>query len=853
VRRPPATRGALTAATLLTIAALGACQGASDAPAPKPEAGAQQASPAVEEKKPPPSDAELSDVRAPKRPRPRAGDRQPMQPIDLGKASLVYSGPAKPSADLDRYELHPWKVGERAFVAVDRANLRKEPSKDGAIAGQLPLAAEVKIKRKLEPSKVGHRVGRWYEVDVVGAAADDPKRTGFVFDSTLTPLAGKADLDGDGEDETWAVAWTARFRVAVRIGEPALASEDRRSTGFTARVERKHPSQGGTLRVRGARAGGGFTLLMPTVCPKARPSCAGVVISYVQEGGPVPRALGKAQAVTRLQVADGEPTLRVRDYGFDDGDLRNTWYRDGSEWKNASCPSCGSRKLSELAVHKPVDRFAPAVEADGLAPKFRGKCQAIGKIERGPHEGRTLINCPVDPADKAPVPTSANHRFIEDREKLILVGGRGDSLVLKGMRLVRDRVVGKDPGATVTGLIDEQKHHVLYEDARGKVVGFAKTAASMDKRDEERMVFVHRELGPVWTPGALTADGAPAFGDEGLFVPVGSLLVHAADGETGIYRYEPGFTNESINWEVDELAHLGGNYTHSSSFHSVCGMNRYFSAVVELDDASLERVATVPDKEGRPMPIWRAKKGDAYYGEFLAQLRGAQAEAAKAGATGLSLPSADKLYDDFAFFFWRDSFGRLLRFTKSDYEIPDLCEPVLYLYPEAEQAVRVRVGGVAIARSAPRAIANEWSVVARPDGRVRGAGGALHDYLFWEGEGGRFSFPSRGAVVARDDVEDFLRRSVVTLGLRGREVHEFVDTWTPRLTRYERVAIAFHDRETIDRLAPMSIEPAPDHVIRLLMDWRPVAEGHVLAPQRLRDVARPGGGFVAVEWGGVMR
>ena len=88
------------------------------------------------------------------------------------------------------------------------------------------------------------------------------------------------------------------------------------------------------------------------------------------------------------------------------------------------------------------------------------------------------------------------------------------------------------------------------------------------------------------------------------------------------------------------------------------------AAVVELADASLERVGHVRDHERAPMPVFRAKKSDAYYARFRTELE---------TAGHAQPPSVDALHDELGFFFWRDSFGRLLRFTRDDLEPPDDC------------------------------------------------------------------------------------------------------------------------------------------------------------------------------------
>lgn len=177
-----------------------------------------------------------------------------------------------------------------------------------------------------------------------------------------------------------------------------------------------------------------------------------------------------------------------------------------------------------------------------------------------------------------------------------------------------------------------------------------------------------------------------------------------------------------------------------------------------------------------------------------------------------------------------------------------LGKPVIYLYPEAETQVSVRVElaqGRFIA-SRP-AIGSGWQVTARPDGTLTDSQGQSWPYLFWEADcPARFDF-SRGFVVPSGQTEEFLRDSLARLGLNQAETAEFLEFWLPRMEENPYNLVSFQQQAYTD-LARLEIDPAPDTLIRVFMAWKPLDESIEIPPQDLQAPARQG--FVAVEWGG---
>ena len=204
-------------------------------------------------------------------------------------------------------------------------------------------------------------------------------------------------------------------------------------------------------------------------------------------------------------------------------------------------------------------------------------------------------------------------------------------------------------------------------------------------------------------------------------------------------------------------------------------------------------------------------------------------------------------------FFWFDSMGRLIKFKKAEY-IPQVeCgKPVIYLYPEEKTNVSVKIepkGGFTFTEPD---YGTGWNVLANPDGKLIDLNSSItYPYLFWEGRGGIYTTPEKGFVVLSSEIHNFLIEKLTKLGLNEKERADFMEFWEPRMTGAPYFFVTFMGNRVMDEIAPLTITPKPDSVIRILMDYTPLekpipVEGYdIKTPQR--------NGFTVVEWGGVLR
>jgi hypothetical protein len=197
--------------------------------------------------------------------------------------------------------------------------------------------------------------------------------------------------------------------------------------------------------------------------------------------------------------------------------------------------------------------------------------------------------------------------------------------------------------------------------------------------------------------------------------------------------------------------------------------------------------------------------------------------------------------------------GRLIKFQKAEFvPVAECGKPVIYLYPKETTKVSVKVepkGGLTITEPD---YGTGWNVLANPDGKlVELTSGKVYPYLFWEGSGGIYTTPEKGFVIAAVDVHTFLIEKLTKLGLNQKEQADFMEFWEPRMTGAPYFFVTFIGNKGMDDIAPLTITPKPDTVIRILMDFVPLEEPRLVQGYNIKTPERKG--FTVVEWGGVLR
>ncbi len=174
-------------------------------------------------------------------------------------------------------------------------------------------------------------------------------------------------------------------------------------------------------------------------------------------------------------------------------------------------------------------------------------------------------------------------------------------------------------------------------------------------------------------------------------------------------------------------------------------------------------------------------------------------------------------------------------------------KPVIYLYPEKETEVSVKLDLDGKLTCTYPKYGDGWTVTASPDGTLTDADGQVYNYLYWEGVVNTQWDMSKGYCVKGEDTAEFLEDALDKLGLTRREANEFIVYWLPLMQDNPYNIISFQT-DAYAESAALDIAPAPDTLIRVFMAYKASDTAVDIEPQELFAPERKG--FVAVEWGG---
>ena len=174
-------------------------------------------------------------------------------------------------------------------------------------------------------------------------------------------------------------------------------------------------------------------------------------------------------------------------------------------------------------------------------------------------------------------------------------------------------------------------------------------------------------------------------------------------------------------------------------------------------------------------------------------------------------------------------------------------KPVIYLYPEIETDVSVKLILDGKLTCTYPAYNTGWEVTAAPDGTLTDAKGQTYNYLYWEGETNAQWDMTEGFCVKGEDTAAFLEEALAKLGLNRKEANEFIVYWLPLMEQNPYNIISFQTDIYTDT-AELQIDPAPDTLIRVFMTWKAADSFVELPEQELTAPERSG--FTVIEWGG---
>jgi len=177
-------------------------------------------------------------------------------------------------------------------------------------------------------------------------------------------------------------------------------------------------------------------------------------------------------------------------------------------------------------------------------------------------------------------------------------------------------------------------------------------------------------------------------------------------------------------------------------------------------------------------------------------------------------------------------------------------KPIIYIYPEEDNMpVTVSLSKPEnLTCSYPEYKDDGWQVIANKDGTLKEIGKEREYYsLYWEGLIHSKGFKD-GFVVKGEDTREFLEEKLEVLGLTDKEAEEFIVYWLPKMEKNNYNLIRFLTYEELNEEMALTINPEPDTLIRIQMQYKPLLFKMDIPEQKLEKVEREG--YTVVEWGG---
>ena len=213
-------------------------------------------------------------------------------------------------------------------------------------------------------------------------------------------------------------------------------------------------------------------------------------------------------------------------------------------------------------------------------------------------------------------------------------------------------------------------------------------------------------------------------------------------------------------------------------------------------------------------------------------------------------PNYEEFVKTYPILFWKDPFDRILAFIKwwVVYEFEMVCwgKPVIYLYPKEKTEVSVKLDWEKKELISIPEYKDIWRVTAYPSWKLE-LNWKNYPYLFW-GDSLSLAKKDDWFVVKKENIEKFLDEKLTLLWLNSKELFDFKEFWLPKFKDKKYYFIRFYWNETLDKIAPISVNPKPDSIQRIFMDYKWLDEKIEVSEQKLQKFERKG--FSVIEWWG---
>jgi len=153
---------------------------------------------------------------------------------------------------------------------------------------------------------------------------------------------------------------------------------------------------------------------------------------------------------------------------------------------------------------------------------------------------------------------------------------------------------------------------------------------------------------------------------------------------------------------------------------------------------------------------------------------------------------------------------------------------------------------------------DNWTMTTTQNGMLKSNNNKEYPYLFWEGNLNDLTFKDdnnalKGNPVKKENVVNFLEKSLLNLGLNAIEQTDFITFWAPRMIQHDEVYVQFLIDEDYDVISTMEITPKPDNLRRIYLIFTAIENiptNIELQQQNFDFAPLDRSGFTIIEWGG---
>lgn len=181
------------------------------------------------------------------------------------------------------------------------------------------------------------------------------------------------------------------------------------------------------------------------------------------------------------------------------------------------------------------------------------------------------------------------------------------------------------------------------------------------------------------------------------------------------------------------------------------------------------------------------------------------------------------------------------------------CKPAIYLYPESQSQISVKVSPVGpFTYTDPLYPNSGWSVTAYPDGKII-SNTKEFPYLYYEADIPSILIPKpdEGFIVDGNNISSFLSGLLPQMGLNAKETAEMASYWHDSLPESPYYFVGIIPENILDSIAPLDINPKPATTIRVALYFEAQDTAQVVSKPTVSAKTR--NGFTVVEWGGILK